>query len=136
VKLERRDGLLVREVNGPRREIRKPEDEMAVEAGVDLQAGEEQEPLAREVASQAEMPCVFGRKGHSLLRHDECERTRGNPQRPRLGDVDLRHRLGLHPLPQPLYVDALGHDRAITEAKVVARRLELLVVERPDRDGS
>ena len=82
------------------------------------------------------MSCVFGRQLHPLLRHDECERTRGNPQRPRMSNVDLRHRLGFDPLPQFLDVDALGDDRPISESEVVARRLELLVIERPDRDGS
>src|SRR5919197_2018948 len=126
MKLERRNGLLVREVNSPRRKIGKPEDEMAVEAGIDLQAGQEQEPLAGEKASQPKMTCVFGRKPHPLLRHGERERTRGNLQRALLSDVDLRHRLGLHPLPQLRDVDALRDDRPLTESEVVARRLELL----------
>src|SRR5437762_8371294 len=109
---------------------------MAVEAGIDLQAGQEQESFPREVAPEPEMACVFGREPDPLLGYDEGERTGRNRQRPLVGDADLRRRLGLHALSQLLDVEAPGHDRAISEAEVVARRLELLVPERLDRDGA
>jgi hypothetical protein len=77
---------------------------------------------------------VLRRQPNALLRDDKRESASRDRQGSFFGNIDFWGRVTLDAVAHLLDVEALGDDGSIAKAKVVARRLKLLVPKWVDRD--